>query len=278
MSGAGSSAQFGNYVQPSLGEDFDRYAGQMYAAGSRKTMGEDHGPGEGYEVSVSTSPVKAAQVAVSGEIRNGFHPDARLLGGMGGPYEENRRAAEESLFGIPEDADHTKRPVYGYLRHKDHPGPYGDVVFDVHPGNRRVTTTPGDSLNNFSRVMDEGEDETSFYPDVDVERLSSHHDAYDHNDFDGYREVQIHGGSIPKKNIKHASVYDMDFDQDQREKPLSGTWDAIRNLRSAGIPTRVMGYMEHQPTLDREMFGKGRTGYVDLEAHGSTKYPRARPQ
>lgn len=277
MSASGSSAQFGGYVQPSLGEDFDKYAGQMMVAGSQKFAEEQRGPAEGYEVSVSTKHPDAIKVANSGQIHNGFHPDARLLGGMGGTYEDNRRAAEEALFGIPRDADHTQRPVYGYLRHRELPGPYGNVVFDVHPGERRVTTTPGDSLNNFSRTPDEGEDDRSFY-EGDVEGLAKDHDSYDHGLHDTYREVQVHGGSIPKAHIKRASVFVHDYEPRIASRAEDRDWETVHNLRSAGIPTRVMGHMEYQPTLDRETLGLGEVGYVDLEAHGSKQYPKPRPR
>lgn len=249
MSNSGSSAQFGDYVQPSLGHDFDVYHDQLQQQAIRKEM-LDYGPAPEHEASISMKMHKARQVAESGRIVNGFAPYARLLN-TGHDYEEARRYTEHHLFGTPMDAPHHDRPIYGYVRDARNPddGPYGNVVMDIAPRRgREVTTTPGDSLD------------LGLYTH-NVENLSNQHV----NDTDHYREVQFHGGPINLKEVKRAHLFGRGSYADLT--PNEETWRTSDALRQAGVRTTVYRMMEHQPTLDQEMFGRGKVGWVDAEAH-----------
>ena len=260
MSTSGSRAQFGEWEQQSLGPDYDQYVGQMMRAGSIRAQAQAVGPAEDHEVSVSMPHIGARRVTHSGHIVNGFAPGATLYGGNGGSYERNRRSAEEGLFDIPKDAPHEERPVYGYLRERDHerPGVYGDVVFDLHTGGRRVTTTPGDSLNNYSSYSHPGA-----YSADDVEDLVADHTSDDRHPDEAYREVQVHGGPIPLNQVKRASVY-----RDNLGDPDgTSSRETALELRRKKVPTRIMRHTEYQPTLDQGMFGKGKTGWVNQEAY-----------
>lgn len=278
MSTSGSAAQFGDYVQPSLGQDFDHYVGQMMVAGSHRAAMQRRGPADDHEVSVSMKPDRARQVAHTGAVVNGFSPGARLYG-SGQTYERNRRNTEHKLFDVPKDAEHYDRPIYGYLRHQDDHGsrPYGSVVLDIHPGNRELTTTPGDSLNN---VRLPGQ--RYGYTDQDVERLSTDHRPDDRDPGESYREVQIHDGPIRASEVKRATIFHVEapLPHSEYEKRLEyGKAESVREtlleLRRAQIPTRVMRHMEYQPTLDERTFGKGKEGWVDAEAYAPDR-PRVR--
>ena len=261
MSVSGSRAQFGKWEQQSLGPEYDQYVGQMMRAGSLRAQARALGPAEGHEVSVSLPHMGARHVAHSGHILNGFA--TTLYGGNGGSYERNRRAAEEGLFDIPRDAPHEERPIYGSLRSRDneHPSPYGDVTFDLHTGGRRVTTTPGDSLNNFDAFT--GERRERNYTQDDAEDLSIYHRSEDHHPDEEYREVQVHGGPIPLKQIKRATI----FRDSLGDPDGTSSRETALELRRQKIPTRVMRHTEYQPTLDREVFGDGKEGWVNQEAY-----------
>jgi hypothetical protein len=259
----GSSSQFGQWKQPSLGADFDRYAGQMMRAGSQRAQARSAGPAEDQEVSVSMPHIGARRVSHSGHIMNGFAPGATLYGGMGGAYERNRRGVEAGLFDIPRDAPHEERPIYGSLRSKssEHPSVYGDVTFDLHTGDRRVTTTPGDSLNNFDSWT--GSYDERNYTKDDVDDLSIYHRYGDHHPDEEYREVQVHGGPIPLSQVKRATVFRDSLGD------LDGTSarETVLELRRQKVPTRIMRHTEYQPTLDQKIFGTGEEGWVNQEAY-----------
>lgn len=258
MSASGSSAQFGDYVQPSLGHDFDVYHHQLQQQQIRKDM-LDYGPAPDHEAAVSMHFDKARRVAESGRIVNGFAPYAELLN-RGRAYENARRSTEHHLFDVPTDAPHYERPIYGYVRDASHPdeGPYGRAVFDIHPRpGREITTTPGDSLD------------LGMYTH-DVENLSQQHI----NDTDHYREVQFHGGPIRAKEIKQAHLFGGTDRNGPTHMPTRETIQTRDALRQAGIRTKVYRMMEHQPTLDEEMFGRGKVGWVNAEAHAHNKQGR----
>lgn len=267
MSQSGSRAQFG---QMSLGPDFDRYVGQMMVAGSHRDAMQRRGPADDHEVSISMTPSKAGMVAHTGNVVNGFAPKARLLH-RSDTYESNRRAAEGGLFGVPEDAPHDQRPIYAYLRGNEAaPGPYGHAVLDIHPRDRRITTTPGDSLNNYSqhgKTVGTYGDQSGF-DDRDVEQLSTDHRHDDYLPDEAYREVQVHGGPIPLKEVKRATLYHLPGEDDFYLNSID-TREALLELRRAKVPTRVMRHMEYQPTLDPKTFGKGQEGWVNEEAYRS---------
>lgn len=259
MSTSGSSAQFGDYIQPSLGHDFDVYHHQLRQQQIRKEM-QDYSPAPDHEPAISMRMHNARQVAESGRIVNGFAPYARLLNN-GHDYEDARRYTEHHLFGTPTDAPHHERPIYGYVRdaREADDGPYGNVVMDIAPRQgREVTTTPGDSLD------------IGMYTH-DVENLSQHHA----NDTDHYREVQFHGGPIRLNEVKRAHIFGTGGYSDDSRSPNPDTWQTADALRNAGVRTTVYRMMEHQPTLDSEMLGRGKVGWVDAEAYAPDR-PRVR--
>lgn len=262
MSTSGSRAQFGQWQQQSLGPEYDQYVGQMMRAGSLRAQAQAVGPAEDHEVSVSMPHIGARRVAHSGHIVNGFAPGATLYGGSGGGYERGRRSAEEGLFEVPKDAPHEERPIYGSLRSKgnEHPSEYGDVTFDLHSGGRRVTTTPGDSLNNYTDSRDP--DFLSYSTD-DVEELNIDHRHSNRDPNEPYREVQVHGGPIPLKQVKRATV----FRGTLGDPDGTSSRETVLELRRRKIPTRVMRHTEYQPTLDQATFGKGEEGWVNQEAY-----------
>jgi hypothetical protein len=221
------------------------------------------------ETSVSMTPHNAVKVAQSTEIRNGFAPGA-ILHGDGTPYLEARVVAEKDLFDVPKTADHTERPVYGYLRdrHKPSAGPYGEAVFDVSPQGP-VTTTYGDSLDNYQDAKDsilrEYEEEHTA-PDprdlpheiaerVDVEDFGPQH-VPETGWRTGYREVQMHGGPISTEHVTKAHFFGQQW------------YREAQATRDAGIRTSLYERGEFQPTLDRDTFGTGKSGWVDVEAFG----------
>jgi hypothetical protein len=262
MSASGSSSQFGQWKQQSLGPAYDRYVGQLSRAGFQRAQAQAAGPAEDHEVSVTVPHIGARQVTHSGHIMNGFA--TTLYGGNGGAYERNRRAVEEGLFGIPRDAPHEERPIYGSLRGKsseEHPSPYGDVTFDLHTAGRRVTTTPGDSLNNFDAWT--GERRERNYTKDDAEDLSIYHRSEDHHPDEEYREVQVHGGPIPLSQVKRATV----FRDSLADLDGTSSRETVLELRRKKIPTRIMRHMEYQPTLDEATFGEGKEGWVNAEAY-----------
>lgn len=259
--------------QLSLGKQFEDFATSL----PPKSSGPRNA--EGTTISVSMDPDKAAAVARNGAIRNGFDPATSGVSKVISEHAD-RRLSERHIFDIPEDADHTQRPVYAWLRHSDtHETPFGDAVLDVHPGNRRVTTHPGDTLMNFARSKVEQiyqpggprpgdiNEHAAYYTKRNTEELGPHHqpilrDPYDRTNKPEYREVHIHGGAIPASQISRATLY--------RSANFEEGIDQARDaLRGAGIPTRVMTHMEYQPTLDSKMFGKGEKGWVDEEAYGA---------
>ena len=274
MSTSGSAAQFGNYVQPSLGEDFDRYMGERYVDGSRRSMRESQGAGEGKTVAVSAAPHKISEITASGEIRNGFAPGARLLH-SGQTYEDARLRTEEGLFDVPRDAPHDKRPVYGYLEDANdrRPGPYGHAVLDVHPRpGRFVTTNEGDSLDRFDDLNapnEEDYDPQLDFRDGGLEELDSTHEPWPGGEH-GYREVQVHGGPINlRKEVTRAHLFRTNHNSDNVDV-------AAARLRGQRVPTTVYRDMEYQPTLSEEAFGPGKKGWVNEEAYRAPQ-PRRKP-
>lgn len=275
MSTSGSSAQFGNWQQQSLGPDFDRYVGERRAEGSQRYAREASGARQGATVAISANPSKVPEIAASGEIRNGFAPGAKLLH-SGHTYEDNRINTEEALFGVPQEASHEKRPVYGYLEHAHdrNPGPYGHAVLDVHPNPRRsVTTNLGDSLdryleasrNNYYNDLPESYDAE----EVGVEDLNEHHEPWPGGEH-GYREVQVHGGPINlRREVTRAHLFRDHYNTDNVDV-------AATRLREKRVPTTVYRRMEYQPTLNEEAFGVGKTGWVNEEAYRRTP-PRRKP-
>lgn len=250
MSGSGSSAQFGQMA--------------MDVPVQYRPTPVRNEPGEGQVVSVDVPTYKVRHVTSSGHILNGFSPGANLWG-LGATYENSRRRTEEELFDVPRDADHTQRPVYGYLRKTEHPGPtqYGDTTLDLHTSGRRVTTTPGDSLDNF--VEHDPNNNSGWgngFGREAVEDLDEHHDAWDTSG--DYREVQIHGGPLSTKHITGATVH-----RDPRVSEFAES--AVKHLRAARIPTRVMEFHNYQPTLDESQLGKGKTDWVNIEAYQRDK-------
>lgn len=219
-------------------------------------------PAADQTVSIGVPTEKTRQVMASGHIVNGFAPGAGLLRPTT-TYEYNRRQAEEHLFDVPQDADHTQRPIYGYLRKSDEHGPtmYGNVTLDVNTSGRRVTTTPGDSLDNYlehdPNNGDNGWSSRGFGREA-VEDLDENHDAWDTGG-GGYREVQIHGGPLSTRHIMRATV--------RKNAGDSFASSAVKHLRAARIPTTVMQRHNYQPTLSEGMFGKGKTDWVDIEAY-----------
>jgi len=279
MSTSGSRTQFGQWKQQSLGPDYDHYVGQMMVAGSQREAMQRRGPAEDHEVSISMKQPAARMAAHTGTVVNGFAPGARLYG-SGETYANNRRVTERKLFDIPKDAEHYDRPIYGYLRHQeDHMSrPYGDVVLDIHPGQRELTTTPGDSLNN---VRLPGQ--RYGYTDQDVERLSAEHEPEDRDPGEYYREVHVHGGPVRTNEIKRATIFrsEAPLPHSANEKRIEQAKadhdrETVLELRKAKIPTRVMRHMEYQPTLDQATFGKGKEGWVDQEAYEPRRGPRVR--
>jgi hypothetical protein len=264
-------------VQMSIGRQFIPFT-ESSAPPRRETPNA-----EGTSISVSMSPEDAIKVGKSRVIRNGFDPNTAGLSETGSTFA-NRVASEKHLFGIPDSADHQQRPVYAWLRNSDSPERhFGDAVLDVSPGDRRVTTVEGDSLMRHARnkvelhydhgmVADDRLDEHAANG-IKVEDLNHSHQpiASDmisralNSRSPEYREVQVHGGAIPSSHITKATLYrgsasDVDVD------------NAKDALRSSGVPTRVMSFMEYQPTLDQQTFGSGRSDWVDEDAYrGRTK-------
>lgn len=261
MSASGSRAQFGEHVQQSLGPDFDRYVGEMYRKGSYRERERSRGAGPDSAISMGMGPDTVSKITGTGEIRNGFAPGARLLHNSP-TYAGNRRMTEEHVFDIPEDADHTRRPVYGYLRDTRHPEPgmYGHALMDVHPNPRRaVTTSGGDSLDGFLDAHSEHDDPHEAASMLDVEDLNDHHEPWPSDG--NYREVQVHGGPIDlRREVTKAHLFRSQYNTRDVDR-------AKEELKMARVPTKVYQHMEYQPTLDKELFGEGKTGWVDEEAH-----------
>lgn len=262
MSRSGSSAQFGGYLpQESLGPSFDRYHAQMQHQGLLRSGEQTRGAGEGKEIAISMAPTTIPKITGTGEIRNGFAPGAQLLN-SGPAYENNRVQAEHHVLGIPYDADHTGRPIYGYLTsaHDREPGYYGHAVLDVQPHPRReVTTSPSDSLDEFIDNLGHHDDPEYAGQSVEVEGLDHDHTPLPshHN----YREVQIHGGPIDlRREVSRGHLFRTDFNSDQIDRASS-------ELKMARVPHRVYQNYEYQPTLDRDTFGEGKTGWVDEQAY-----------
>lgn len=259
-------------VQLSLGRQFNNIAAVL-------SSGRQGPPNaEGTSISVSMDPMDAAEVGRNGAIRNGFDPLTPGLSETGSRFAD-RTSMEKHVFGIPEDSGHDERPVYAWLRHSDSTErPFGSAVFDVHPGGRRTTTVAGDSLQRHAknkiemhhapggRSSDDIDKSAASY--INVEDLNHDHQPIVTDMIDralnhrapAYREVQIHGGAVPASNIERATLY--------RDGNADSSIDVARDaLRSARIPTRVLQHMEYQPTLDKKMFGAGKTGWVDEDSY-----------
>lgn len=260
MSTSGSRAQFG---QLSLGPDFDHYANQMRFAGSQEYAQRAQGAGEGKTISVSVPPSDVRKITGTGEIRNGFGPGATLRS-TARAYLDNRLQAEEHVFGVPGDADHTQRPIYGYLEHTNdpRPGPYGHAVFDIQPRrDRELTTLPGDSMDQFTEKREEYSGDPEWAGrSIDVEHLNEHHEPWPGGHW-GYQEVQVHGGPIDlRREVSRAHLFRQHYNDDAVNQASS-------ELKTARVPHAVYRHMEYQPTLDQETFGKGKEGWVNEEAY-----------
>lgn len=259
-------------VQMSIGRQFIPFAES--SPSSRREASN----AEGTSISVSMSPEDAVKVGQSRAIRNGFDPETAGLSETGSTFAD-RVSSEKHLFGISDSADHRQRPIYAWLRNSDSPERhFGDAVLDVSPGDRRVTTVEGDSLMRHARNKVELHYDHGMYADdqldksaakgIKVEDLNQGHQpiASDmisralNSRSPEYREVQVHGGAIPSSHITKATLY--------RNSASHADVDNAKDaLRSSGVPTRVMSYMEYQPTLDQQMFGSGRSDWVDEDAY-----------
>lgn len=257
--------------QMSLGPEWESLVNRLHQQGTPEHLQE--GAGEGTQVSVSVPTATAPRIVSSGVIRNGFDPESAGHLGMNGfagdRYKGLRKVTEHYLFGIPMDADHTQRPVYGYHRaeHDLQPGPYGNTVLNVHPQGRHVTTTPSDSLNEFGQYEAVSGYENSgasldeirqgAAEEISPETLVHGHEPGRTLD---YHEVQVHGGGIPLEHVTRAHIF--------RDGSAEGRGDenAARDaFRAKGIPTEVMVHKEYQPTLSESRFGTGKVGWVNEE-------------
>lgn len=199
------------------------------------------------------------------------------IGGVNEAYRKNRVEAEKASFGIPEDAGGEDRPVYGALRPSDaEPTPgedlgYGSTVVDfkpVKPG-QRVTTTRGDSLNNFAFreapiKSDDYQPASDDAPeDFDPTKHVPHTDAY-HD----YRELQFHDRPVPREDIAQVqipgAVREGPYGQPDG-RPDTGIDEAharaaeqAQKLRDAGLSPNVpvvssVQFSEYQPSLFEDL-------------------------
>jgi len=219
------------FQQESLGPDFDNFVEEQRKW--HESRAEPDVP-EGHTLTANVSDRAVPGIIKHGGIVNTFHPDAAP--GKGHFYNEFRTSVEDRLFGDKVGDSWESRPVYGYLRKgDDHLDAYGDVAFDVAPPRgTEVTTTAGDS----------------FVDGITAERLNKNHTALDTRS-GNYRELQFHSkGPLPvSRAVVRRGFFAADADH------------TAQQLREAGIPTTTASYIEHQPTLDRSMFGDGDYGW-----------------
>ncbi len=109
------------------------------------------------EIAIQVKDTPLDRIISSGEFKT------RMAGGVQGvsaknrDYKTARVKGEEELFGIPEDADPSARPAYGYLEHADRTLSSGGVHGSNYGGNQivlkdsikeRATFVVGDSLDD----------------------------------------------------------------------------------------------------------------------------------
>lgn len=126
-------------------------------------------------------------------------------------YMEKRKKAERGLFGTPPGAPAHKRPLYGYLDDKTDSFSghlqdlYGDTNVHIkwpEPG-QRVTTTLGDSLNNYG---DKNRDEKFSPEPLDPDKHRVVKGAWHDSTYVPYREVQWHDHPSPREDITQVQL------------------------------------------------------------------------
>lgn len=233
-------------------------------------------------------PEKALKFSLMGnQFKNRFEPES--LGGIGAynpMYDSVRRQAEEHFFGIPHHESGEKRPIYGFLRKKGDlshsaDSEYGDVTVDIrHPKpGENVTTTIGDSLNNYGRYMavqgnDTMDEDTEFrrlreLDERDPEPLTPGHHGVETPDSlksqashypVEYREIQWHDRPKPREDITGVHIKDdlgsttEGYPETRIQKHLEQMKNKASEFRHAGLPssTPVTGHIEfshYQPGL-----------------------------
>jgi hypothetical protein len=139
-----------------------------------------------------------------GRIKSQF--ETQTSGGFIDKDNEVRTEVEMALFGLSEDSDVTKRPIYGYLADNVNASHniasyYGDVIFEMNSDIRdRTTITGHDSLTSIKFPT-----APSFLTNpkwvsmlTDNGRISK---DYPSDRLFGYIETQIHGG-VSMKDVK----------------------------------------------------------------------------
>jgi hypothetical protein len=169
---------------------------------------------------------------------------------------------EKVAFDIPSTAGGDKRPTYGHLRADgDYTGggnQYGKVSLDLWPGSHHLTTTQGDSLDDYVEARDDYHGYTSrskapmskndAKEAIGLEDLTPEHksDGYD------YREIQVHGGPVQTKDVQRANIRRRNpwmGDMKTASPDRAGEDETAKHLRRAGIPVTMVDSRVYQPTL-----------------------------
>jgi TP901 family phage tail tape measure protein len=219
----------------------------------------------GHQISMDLPSEVLTGLDRTGGISNMFNPNVKLPSRIQdfGVSQQRRADVEQSVFGIPTTAPWTERPVYGYLRRDgEYMGAaYGNVTIDIEPRRgQKVTTTVDDSFKI----------NPSLTP---AEILSPAHTQPEQAKMPGiapeggyqpaYREVQIHGGSVPLSQIKAATYhFDSGFANSQGTKIEDQAREALRFLdwaESQGIRANVeftRGFNHDTGIMDRNFLGR----------------------
>lgn len=229
---------------------------------NEKWLREDNVPADDHTVSINMSHKGALGFARdTGVVKNVFHLEKEGRNDERSPgYLRNRRQLENVAFGIHPSAGGDKRPTYGHLRESHDYGSagsmYGDVGLDLWPGSHHLTTTRGDSLNDY---MDAREAENGYSDErtpldkytateaIGLEDLDKTHKADDSYE---YREVQVHGGPVRPKDVQRASIMTgQGYDEFSKKQNADKVDETAKHLRRAGIPVTMLDRRDYQPTI-----------------------------